>query len=126
MDASKIVNSAVLGRDFETVIVNGTAYVINPPTIHKMACAGYYLSGLKEANTVMDIIRSMKDIKKASMALSCLISGNEDLSDELAKGTFDEVIEALSVGLSMLSAENFFKLSALAKNVANLTAKAKL
>ena len=62
MDAAKIVNAAVLGKDFETVIVNGKAYVINPPTIHKMAGAGYYLSDLKGATTVMDMLRSLKDV----------------------------------------------------------------
>ena len=41
--ASKIVSAAVLGKDFETVFVNGKAYVIHPPTIHKIAGAGYYL-----------------------------------------------------------------------------------
>lgn len=125
MDAAKIVSSAVLGKDFETVVVNGKAYIINPPTIHKIACAGYYLSVVKEVDTVMDIIRSLKDMKKVSMALSCLISGDESLSDELSEGSFDEVVKALTVGLSMLSSENFLRLSVLAKNVASLTAKAK-
>lgn len=123
MDAAKIVNAAVLGKDFETVIVNGKAYVINPPTIHKMAGAGYYLSDLKGATTVMDMPRSLKDVKQASLALSWLIKGDESLSDELARGEFDEVVEALAVGLSMVSTENFYKLSVLAKNVATLTAK---
>lgn len=123
MDAAKIVNAAVLGKDFETVIVNSKAYVINPPTIHKIAGVGYYLSGLKESTTVMDMLRSLKDVEIASYALSCLIKGDESLSEELSKGTFDEVVEALAVGLSMISAENFCKLSSLAKNVATLTAK---
>lgn len=125
MDAVKIVNSAVLGKDFETVIVNGKAYVINPPTIHKIAGVGYYLSDLKEATTVMDMLRSLKDVEIVSRALSWLITGDESLSEELRKGTFDEVVEALAVGLSMISAENFYKLSVLAKNVATLTAKQK-
>ena len=123
MDAAKIVNAAVLGKDFETVIVNGKAYVINPPTICKIAGVGYYLSDLKEATTVMDMLRSLKDVEVVSRALSWLITGDESLSEELRKGTFDEVVEALAVGLSMISAENFYKLSVLAKNVATLTAK---
>lgn len=123
MDAAKIVNAAVLGKDFETVVVNGKAYVINPPTIHKIAGVGHYLSDLKEATTVIDMIRSLKDVKQASLALSFLITGDESLSEELDKGTFDEVVEALATGLSMISTENFYKLSVLAKNVANLTAK---
>ena len=122
-NASKIVNAAVLGKDFETVFVNGNAYMIHPPTIHKIAGAGYYLSDLKEAVTVMDMLRSLKDVEMASRALSWLIQGDENLHEELSCGTFDEVVEALATGLSMISAENFYKLLALAKNVAILTAK---
>lgn len=123
--ASKIVSAAVLGKDFETVFVNGNAYVINPPTIHKIAGFGYYLSDLEERNTILDMLRSLKDIGAASRALSWLIKGDESLSEELSKGTLDEVVEALSVGFSMISAENFYKLSVLARNVAQLTAKQK-
>lgn len=122
-NASKIINAAVLGKDFETVFVNGNAYVIYPPTIHKIAGAGYYLSDLKEAVTIMDMLRSLKDVEAASRALSWPIQGDEKLCEELSAGTFDEVIEALATGLSMVSAENFYKLSVLAKNVALLTAK---
>ena len=105
--ASKIVSAAVLGKDFETVFVNGKAYVIHPPTIHKIAGAGYYLSDLKDGITVMDMLRSLKDVDTASRALSWLIQGDETLHEELSHGTFDEVIEALATGLSMISAENF-------------------
>ena len=122
-NASKIINAAVLGKDFETVFVNGNVYVIYPPTIHKIAGAGYYLCDLKEAVTVMDMLRSLKDVGTASPALSWLIQGDENLYEELSSGTFDEVVEALATGLSMISAENFYKLLVLAKNVALLTAK---
>ena len=122
-NASKIINAAVLGKDFETVFVNGKVYVIYPPTIHKIAGAGYYLCDLKEAVTVMDMLRSLKDVEMASRALSWLIQGDENLCEELSAGTFDEVVEALATGLSMVSAENFYKLSVLVKNVALLTAK---
>ena len=124
-NASKIVNASVLGKDFETVFVNGNAYVIYPPTIHRIAGAGYYLSDLKDGVTVMDMLRSLKDIKQASLALSWLIKGDESLSEELANGEFDEVVEGLAIGLSMISTESFHKLSVLAKNVANLTANQK-
>ena len=124
-NASKIINAAVLGKDFETVFVNGNVYVIYPPTIRKIAGAGYYLCDLKEAVTVMDMLRSLKDVEMASRALSWLIQGDENLCEELSAGTFDEVVEALATGLSMVSAENFYKLSVLAKNVALLTAKQK-
>lgn len=124
-NASKIVNAAVFGKDFETVFVNGNAYVIHPPVIHKIAGMGYYLSDLKEGDTILDMFHSLKDISVASHALSCLIQGDDSLSEELSKGTLDEVVEALATGFSMISAENFYKLSVLAKNVAQLTAKQK-
>lgn len=124
-NASKIVNAAVLGKDFETVFVDGKAYVITPPTIHRIAGVGYYLSDLKDGVTIMDMLRSLKDVETASRALSWLIQGDENLHEDLSAGTFDEVVEALAIGLSMISAENFYKLLVLAKNVANLTAKQK-
>ena len=97
--------------------------MIHPPTVHRIAGTGYYLSDLKDGVTVMDMLRSLKDVEMASRALSWLIQGDENLCEELSAGTFDEVVEALANGLSMVSAENFYKLSVLAKNVALLTAK---
>ncbi|TWV64058.1 hypothetical protein [Parabacteroides distasonis] len=122
--ASKIVNAAVLGKDFETVFVNGKAYIIHSPTIHKIAGAGYYLSDLK-GETIGDMLRSLQDVGNAAYALSWFIQGDDSLFENLSKGTFDEVVEALSVAFSMISSENFCKLSILAKNVASLTAKQK-
>lgn len=124
-NASKIVNAAVLGKDFETVFVDGKAYVVTPPTIRRIAGVGYYLSDLKDGVTIMDMLRSLKDVETASRALSWLIQGDENLHEDLSAGTFDEVVEALAIGLSMISAQNFYKLLVLAKNVANLTAKQK-
>ena len=46
-NAAKIVSSAVLGMDFRTAVINGKVYMIYPPTIHKIAGAGYYLPALK-------------------------------------------------------------------------------
>jgi len=53
------------------------------------------------------------------------IKGNDSLFDELLKGTFNEIVEGLEIAFSLISAENFYKLSILAKNVQNLTAKQK-
>ena len=114
-----------MGKDFETVFVNGKAYIINPPTIHRIAGAGFYLSDISEVETVSDMLRSLKDLNKASNALSFLICGDIKLGNELSDGSLDEVVEALEVGLSMISAENFYKLSVLSRNVAALTAKQK-
>lgn len=104
------------------VIVNEKSYVIYPPTIHKIAGAASYLSNLGKIETLEDVFRSMKDTPNASHALSWLIKGNDDLYEELSKGTFDENVEALSVAFSLISAENFAKLSVLAMNVAKLAA----
>lgn len=125
-NAAKIVNSAVLGMDFETAIINGKAYVIMPPTIKKIAGAGYYLSDLGNGDTMKDMIASLPNIGNSAHALSWFIQGDDSLYDELSNGTLEEVTDALSKAVSMISAENFCKLSALARNVQNLTAKAKL
>lgn len=123
--ASKIVSSSILGMDFETVIVNGKAYVIHPPTIRKIAGASYYLADIGKVSTIGEIVKSIKDINVAAKALSWLIKGDESLEEELSDGTLDEVVGALEIGFSLISAENFCKLSVLAKNVALLTAKQK-
>lgn len=122
-NAAKIVGASIVGKEFETVFVNGNAYVVKPPTINQIAGAGYYLSSLDKLDNIHDMLRSFKDIEDASKALSWLIQGNEKLARSLSKGTLDEIVDAISVSVSMISAENFYKLSVLAKNVANLTAK---
>lgn len=122
-NAARLVAASIIDKDIETIFVNGRAYTITPPTIHRIAGAGYYLSMLGEAKTIFDMIHSFKNIKEASKALSWLIQGNEKLTAQLSKGTFDEVVEGLAVAIGMISAENFFRLSVLAKNVANLTAR---
>lgn len=123
--AAKVVSSAILGMDFEAIIVNGKSYVIMPPTIHKIAGAGYYLSDLGDFESVRELLMSLSDIKDASKALSWLIQGDESLSEDLSMGTMKEVVNGLEIALSLISVENFMKLSLLAKNVRNLTAKQK-
>lgn len=122
-NAAKTVASTIIGKDCETVFVHGKAYVIHPPTINRLAGAGYYLADLKGAGSIADMLRSLKDMGKLSSALSYLIAGDESLSSELDEGTFDEVTRALEVGFSLLSVENFIKLSVLTMNVAMLTAR---
>ena len=125
MNAAKIVNSSIIGSDFKTIVVNNKSYIISPPTIHRIAGAGYYLANFPECNTLHDILVSLKDMDNAAHALSWLIKGNDSLFDELLKGTFNEIVEGLEIAFSLISAENFYKLSILAKNVQNLTAKQK-
>lgn len=122
-NATKIVTGALLGLDFKTVIVNGKAYVIQPPTIHKLSGAAYHLAELGEADTIRGVLSTLSKIENGAKALSYLIKGDDSLTDELAQGTFDEVVEALDIAFSLVSAENFIKLSGLAKNVQSLIAK---
>ena len=125
MNAAKIVNSSIIGSDFKTIVVNNKSYIISPPTIHRIAGAGYYLANFPECNTLHDILVSLKGMDNAAHALSWFIKGNDSLFDELLKGTFNEIVEGLEIAFSLISAENFYKLSILAKNVQNLTAKQK-
>lgn len=123
--AAKIVSDAITGNDFKVVIVNDRSYIIYSPTIHKIAGAASYLSNVGKIETFEDIFLSMKDTPNASHALSWFINGDDNLFEELSKGTFEENINALSIAFSLVSVENFTRLSVLAKNVANLTANQK-
>lgn len=124
-DATKIVAGAIVGLDFKVVVVNGKAYAIHPPTIAKIAGAASYLSDIEGGETLQDILMSLTSIESATKALSWLIAGNESLSEELAQGTLEEVVSALEQGLMLISAENFIKLSLLARSVQKVIAKLK-
>lgn len=121
--AAKVVCGAILGMDAKTVIVNNKAYYIAPPTIYKIAGAVYYLSDIDEGQSIREILISLKDIGATAHALSYFIKGDDSLYEELSKGTLEENVDALEVAFSLISAENFIRLSALAKNVASLAAK---
>lgn len=125
-NAAKVVSAAILGLDGETVIVAGKAYHILPPTIRRIAQAAYYLSDMKEAESLKELIMSIGTPQPICNALSCMICGDESLADELMDGTMSEMAEALETAYSLASVENFWMLSALARNVANLTAKQRL
>lgn len=112
--------------DYKTVTVNGKVYVIYPPTIKKLAGAGYYLSNINNGVTLKDVISSLGDMEMAAHALSWLIQGDDSLFDEFINGTFEEIVDALETAYSLISTQSFLKLSGLAKNVVNLTAKQKL
>ena len=124
-NATKIVAGAIIGLDFKVVVVNGKAYAIHPPTIAKIAGAASYLSDIEGGETLQEILMSLTSIESATKALSWLIAGNESLSEELAQGTLEEVVSALKQGLMLISAENFIKLSLLARSVQKVIAKLK-
>lgn len=124
-NAAKIVSSAILGMDFKTIVINEKSYVIMPPTIKKIAGAAYWLSDIKDGSTLKELFLSINNAKALAHALSWFINGNDDLFSELSNGTQDEVIKGLEVAYSLISTQNFIRLSILARNVANLTATPK-
>lgn len=124
-EGSKIISASIVGADFVNVMVNNKIYSIFPPTIHKLAGAGLYLSDFGNEENVRDIIKSINNADKLAHALSWLIKGDNSLVNELEQGTFDELVDAVSQAYSLISVENFTKLSALAKNVAMLIANQK-
>ena len=127
MNAGKVVNEAILGMDYRTVVVNGKAYTIQPPTIKRISGAALCLTPLSdEAQSIGDIIRSMGNQVKAAEALSWFICGDGSMREVLLGGTYDEIVEALEVAYSLISVENFIKLSGLAGNIVSLTAKQRL
>lgn len=134
--ASKLVGAAVVGLDSRAVIVNGTAYVVQPPTIERIAGASYYLSDVEDCESIADLINGMKQVESAAKALAWFVCEPQEtkakmidevarLTPILAKGSIEEVVEGLSVAYSMIGIENFRKLSALARNVGMLTARQK-
>lgn len=124
--ASKLVSDAIIGNDYKIVVVDGKSYKILPPTIKKMAGAGQYLSDLKDGDTISDILESVNDIGKLAHALSWFVDGSDRLAGEFEKATIEEVIDALGVAYSLISVENFTKLSILVRNVSKLIANPRL
>lgn len=122
---AKLVSEAMSGMDFVTVVVAGKAYTIYPPTIRRIAGSARYLSCIGDEKTFADVIKSLSEMNGAAKALSWFIQGDESLAEELSGGTLDEVVQALESCYSLVSTEGFTKLSVLAKNVAELTAKPK-
>lgn len=123
---ARIISESIIGSDFRTVFVAGKVYTIYPPTIHKLAGAISYLSGVQEADNFKDVLLSLGKSEAYSKALSWLIAGDESLSEELAKGTYEENVNALDEALSMIDSKVFLKAASLAKNVSLLAAKPKL
>ncbi len=124
-NATKLVASALLGKDVKIIVVNGKGYVINPPTIKAIAGAGYHLSEMGSAETLHDMLSAFKDMGRLCKALSFFICGDESKADELMEGTLDEVVAGIETAVNMLSVENFLMLSVLTRNVEMLIATPK-
>ena len=125
LEGAKIVSSAILGMDFKVVMVAGKSYIITPPTIKRLAGAGYWLSGIK-GDTIKDVLLSKENQEAFAHALSWFIQGDDSLFDELSNGTDAEIKGAFDEAYSMVSVKNFIGLLGSARNVANLIAKPKL
>ncbi len=123
MEAYKIISGAILGVDFESVFVGGRVYHIHPPTIRRFVGAMHSIGEVK-GDSLAELVKSL-DMDGAAKALSWLIQGDESLYDTFREARVDEVVEALIIGLSLIGAENFIKLSALLRNVTSLIARPK-
>ncbi len=122
---SKIISASIIGADFVNVMVNDKCYTVFPPTVHRLAGAGLYLSDFGDEQDLREIIKSINDAGKLAHALSWLINDDDSLFDELSHGTFDELVNAVCEAYSLISVESFTKLSTLAKNVSRLIANQK-
>lgn len=121
--ASKLVADAILGEDTVTIIVNGKAYYVSTPTIIKLVKASKYLDSFEEGKTLAEVLGMLKNLNDACKALSVFIQGDESISDELSKGTFEEVVNGLQTAYSLISIKDFQTLSILAKSAARMIAK---
>lgn len=121
--ASKLVADAILGEDSVTIMVNGKTYCISPPTIIKLVKAAKYLNSFEEGKTLAEVLGMLKNLYDACKALSIFIQGDESISDELSKGTFEEVGNGLQTAYSLISIKDFQTLSILAKSAARMIAK---
>ena len=121
--ASKLVADAILGEDSVTIMVNGKTYCISPPTIIKLVKAAKYLDSFEEGKTLAEVLCMLKNLDDACKALSVFIQGDESISDELSKGTFEEVVNGLQTAYSLISIKDFQTLSILAKSAARMIAK---
>ena len=120
---AKIISESIIGGDFRTVFVGGKAYTVYPPTIYKLVGAISHLSDVQEAENLKNVLLSLGESEAYSKALSWLITGDESLSEELAKGTYEENVNALDEAFSMIDSKVFLKAVSLARNVSRLAAK---
>ena len=59
---AKVISEAILGRDFRTVVIAGKAYTVHPPAIERMAGAISHLSGVKEAQTIREVLAKVREL----------------------------------------------------------------
>ncbi len=125
--ASKLISEAIVGGDYILVYVNGKAYPISPSTIKKLAGAISCISELDftEGGTIKDMLLSAKDCKAYAQALSWFVKGDNSLAEELCEGTFEEVVNALSSAIDLVSIDSFLKAVSLTRSASLLAASPK-
>ena len=126
-NAAKLVSDAIIGNDFKTIIVNDKPYTMYPPTINKMSGAISCLSVLDipESGTFKEMLMLCNDMGVFCKALSWVIKGDDSLSDELSRGTHEEVVEGLNMAFSLIPAKVFLTAVNLMKSASLLAARQK-
>lgn len=120
---AQMVAEALTGTDHRPVLVNGKFYIINSPTIHRLAGCIQCLSGMPKGDSVAGVLQNLGDFGKLAKALSWLIKGDESIAEELSHGTPEECIEGIEKGLSLIDVSVFQRAVALQRYVARLAAR---
>lgn len=133
-EAAKIVADSLTGNDFKTVIVNGEAYTIFPPSIKIICRAISYFSNIdipSNANLV-DIMLDMENLSENVLyGISAIIVGDadnykkkiENTALKLKNVTPGELKLLMNTCISLIDAGGFFQCAALAQSVAAMAAK---
>lgn len=120
---ARVVGAALAGLDCEVFLVADKRYVMRPPTIRRLARAGYHLAGFDTGRTMGELLSSITDMGRLCKALSCFLKGDESIADELSDGTPAEVVAGLEAAYRMLDPQVFIKAVGLARNAASLIAQ---
>lgn len=108
-------------------IIGGRSYNVAAPTMEKLSLAGKHLKNEIDKDCSNDTFEEIfNNMSKETLckALSCLISGDLSLVDELSFGEKNELVEALNLIYTGLE-KNSVKLSKMADSVSRLAAKPK-
>lgn len=108
-------------------IIGGRSYNVAAPTMEKLSLAGKHLKneiGKTRSNDTFEEIFNNMSKETLCKALSCLISGDLSLVDELSFGEKNELVEALNLIYTGLE-KDFAKLSKIADSICRLAAKPK-
>lgn len=128
-EAAKVVASAIIGSDVQIIVVDGKRYVLPPPVINRIAGAITCLceAGLPDKPSIRETLLGLKNTPVAlAKSLSWFVKGDESLTDEFTRGSFEEVVSGVEQALSLISTSVFLKAVSLARNAASLAAKPKL